>query len=200
MDITQTTITEALNAILNASETTTTLARATRAGLRWVSEQGKWSCLHEQSPSYSLTRGVNSMVWPDNFRKLDMIRLHDGTQDLPPLERTTFKGLERFGSYASQYGQPTKFVQREKKFELNKMCDVSYTALVWYWRYHPDQAEILFGEEFEQAVNYAVISAYLEERGRHAKAQYYRRLAADALPAGDAEDKKERITKYRDLG
>ena len=181
--------------------------RAIRAGLRWLSEQARWSVLHTSAES-TTTSGTQYVDYPANYRLPDKITVNDGTYESKALSRITFAKwcFNREDETSGDYDEPENYAIRRRRFYLDPIPDdnggSNYTVTIWYWRYHPDQTSILFGEDFEQAVNYAVIAAYLEGKGRHSKAQYYRALAATevALLRPGHSDKIERFTKYRDMG
>ena len=211
MTITRTTIITALNEELNASESTTPSARmlrAMRTGLRFVSGLARWSCLHTSKTDYTTAAGDESIAWPANFRELDVIKVNDGTYDSAPLTEISYEKWQehREDETTADYDQPEEFARREQKFYLQPRPDANsgsnYTVKVYYWRWHPDDSTILFGEDFEEVVNNAVIAAYLESKGRHVQAQYYKALAvggAAELERTHAVDRKPRFIKYHDL-
>ena len=201
MAFTNSTIVAAVNEWLEISLTTTSSAflLARRQALHWLSEREKWSCLHVLDNEESLSANDNQVAWPTGFRELDCIVLNDGETDSKPLEECSFDEIKRDRADTPlNTGEPSKFSQRGKVFELNKDCDQAYTAKVSYWRYHPDQEEILFGEEFKWSLYYATCAAYLEGKGRHSKALYYWQLAKSKLPKQKKET-KPRKKKFRDL-
>lgn len=190
----------ALAVWIKATETAASarMALAINEALKWLSEQGKWSCLHVLDAEEELAEGANSIAWPANFRVIDCIVLNDGTNDSKPLEKCSFDEIKRARADGTNSGEPTKFCQRGQKFELNRDCDQGYTAKVSYWRYHPAQEEIIFGDEFEFALCYAVTAAYLDGKSRHSKAVYYWTMASSKLPQKQ-KDINIRKVKYRDL-
>jgi hypothetical protein len=210
MTITKTTIKDALNAELKKSETITgtEFLRAVRAGLRWLSGQARWSCLHNSKEDYTTSEGDKYIAYPDNFRVLDYIVVNDGNNDSAPLTKISYEKWlkQREDESSADYDEPDSFAKRLRRFYLEPRPDSNggsnYTIKVWFWRYHPDQATILFGEDFEEVVNNAVIAAYMKQKGRHVKEQYYRALATAEVRRlrPDHEDKKPRRVKYRDMG
>jgi hypothetical protein len=199
MTITKTTIAAAVNADLNRSETPTTLARAIRAGLKWVSEQGAYSVLFVKGATAALVATNNTITKPTGLRLLDCIVLNDGTYDGEPLEQTTWDYIKGERANGTNSGEPGKYCERGTLYELDRDCDGSYTAKIDYYQYHPDQDAILFGAEFEEAVNCAVIAAYLDSKGQHSRGQYYWARAEQNLPP-DAEDDEPNTVTYRDMG
>lgn len=203
MDITTATIVTAVNADLNKSETTVTLARAIRAGLKWVSRRGEYSILFVKEGEVELVATNNTIAKPAGLRLLDLIVLNDGSTDSDPLTETTWSKIKEARAGGTNSGEPTQYVERGGNYELNRDCDGAYTAKLDYYRYHPDPSDIenaiLFGEEFEETINYAVTAAYLDSKMQHARAQYYWGMAENNLPE-DAEDDEPSTVKYRDMG
>lgn len=175
------------------------MLRAIRTGLKWLSEKGIWSCLHHTDTEQSLATDDNSLDFPSDFRLLDKITLSDGTNVSEPLGEVDYEDILIERATGTNAGQPENYCQRARKFELDMDSDGDYDAVIDFWRYHPDQAEILFGAEFEDAVNYAVVGAYLDGKKQHVRARYYYGLAADALPE-EAQDDEISMTVYQDLG
>ena len=201
MDITKATILAALKQDVTgaSAETATTIARFIRAGLQWLSEQGKYSCLHVKDDEVALAITANTIAKPVGLRILDCIVLNNGTQDGDPLTQTTFEKIKEARASTNNSGEPAEYVGRGANYELDRDCNQAYTAKVSYWRYDPDQKTILFGPEFEQALNYAVAAAYLDSKKQHSSAVYFWTLAEQNLPA-NAEDYEPKTVKYRDLG
>lgn len=201
MAITKANLLAALKEWIKASTETVAsvrMALAIAEALKWLSEREKWSCLHVLDAEETLAAAATSIAWPANFREFDCIVLNDGTSDSYPLEKCTFDEIKRYRSSSSNSGEPDKFCSRGQKFELNKSCSQIFTAKVSYWRYHPDQADIIFGDEFKESLCYAVVGAYLDGKARHSKAVYYWTMAATKLPK-KLKDVKLRKTRYKDL-
>jgi len=200
MAITKTNLRDAFNLWLKANELVSSarMVLAIDEALKWLSERGKWSCLHVLDATEVLTEGANSITWPTGFRKIDCIILNDGTDDSKPLEKCSFDEIKKDRAGGSNSGEPTKFCQRGSQFELNRDCNQGYTAKVSYWRYHPNQATILFGDEFKWTLCYAVTGAYLDGKARHSKGVYYWTMAASKLPEKQKDVKVKKL-KYRDL-
>lgn len=216
MSITVANVITDLNDELTLSESTTTASTAVKKAmtkaLRWLSKRARWGCLHTSKEDYTTSAGDESIAWPDNFRVLDSIVVNDGTYDSKPLTKITYnKWLKRRADETSaDYDEPEEYAERAQKFYLDPRPDANdgsnYTIKVWYWRWHPAitavSTPILFADVFKEAIVAATIAAYLDGKGRHAKAQYYWGLAeneSDDLRR-DFEDKKPRNVKYRDLG
>jgi hypothetical protein len=128
-----------------------------------------------------LTTSSNSINKPSNYRELDYIILYDGSTYSKPLDRTTWEAiLHQRAGVTSNSSEPRRYVERGSKFELDYTCDQSYTAYIYNWRYHPDQETILFGDEFERAVVFAVTAAYLEILQRYDEANtWYSKAVAE---------------------
>lgn len=178
-----------------------------RNGLRWLSRQDKWSCLHT-SANQATTTGTETIEYPANFRVLDEIIINDGDYDYKPLSEISFEEYKKLRAEetSSNYGRPRQFARRGEKFYLYYVPDSNdgdnYTAKVYYWRYHPDETTILFSEDFEEVINNAVIAAYLEDKGRHSKAVYYQAKAkgqAEELSQRHCPDRKPTKIPYKDL-
>lgn len=199
MDITKTTILAAVNADLNRTISADNLARAIRAGIKWVSGRGRWSVLHVKEGEVALVITNSTIAKPAGLRLLDCIVLNDGSDDGKPLEETTWQRIKEARAGSSNSGEPAEYCERGANYELDRNCDGSYTAKLDYWRWHPDQDAILFGSEFEETINYAVAAAYLDGRMQHTRAQYYWNMAKANLPE-DSEDTEPSTVKYRDMG
>jgi hypothetical protein len=204
MSITKEDIVAALNDDLITGEDTNPsnqMVRRLNAGLRWLSEQGLFPCLHHYSTDL-LAASEDSISKPDDFYELDCIVLNDGTYDSKPLTRFQggfseyLKGKENLTT--SGYDEPKQFVEHGTKIYFGPPANGSYTVKIWFWRYCNNIDNILFPDEFEEAVYNACIAAYLDGKGRHDKAKYYCSLALKEL-SGKKQDFKPRFTMYNDL-
>ncbi len=113
--------------------------------------------------------------------------------DSEPLERITFKDYlrEREGETSSSRSEPTKFARRGGSLYLYQVADEPLVATYYYFQYHPDQAAILFGEEFREAIYNGVMRAYLAGLGLQADPKFnqiaalYASEIAQLLPSAD---------------
>jgi len=74
---------------------------------------------------------------------------------------------------------------------VDGVIDPGYRATIHYWRYHPDQETILYGDQFQEAVYNGVMAKYLEglsltqhPKYRDILATYHREIAL-LLPEAD---------------
>ena len=194
-----------LNARLQKTETTTTIAEDIRAGLKYVSEGGLWPCLHHTATG-TLTSATQYIAWPTDYRALDAITINDGTYESRPLTRLD-GGFDQWlknreDETSGNYSTPTEIAERAQKWYLDPVSDDNggsdYTYTVRFWRYHPHQSEILFPESFREAVFDAVIGKYLMGRKQANSAVFYL-ACADREMADLPQDSKLTKIKYRDV-
>jgi len=185
MVITKATIVAAINQELYSGNSLVTVETATnsiRKGLKWLSKQGKWPCLYREAveaDNATLIAGTKKIALPANFRLLNRIILNDSTYDYAPLTLTTFNEILKAREYesSSAYSRPLQYVEKGGYFHLSPTSDGAYTAKFHFWRNHPDQNEILFSDDFEDALNSICIMKHLMEKGRAQKAGGYLQLA-----------------------
>lgn len=205
------TINNRLKVSENTSTPSATVLDAITSGLRWVSEQAKWSCLHTSDTSQSVDAGEFTLDFPIDYKELDYITLNDGTYEGPPLKELD-GGFEQWlenreNEMSGNYDEPTHKIQRGMKWYLDPKADQTYTADIWYWKFHPAVSElassILFGDRFTEPVKQACIAAYLDGKQRHSEAQYYFTQAAillDALEGPEADFTMEQhFTRCNDI-
>lgn len=203
-----------LNDEISAKENTTVLSvkmeRAIKKALRWVSMQGRWSCLHKTDTSQSVVAGTQNLIKPTDFHLLDSITLNDGTYEGPPLEPLeggfTQWLRNREDETSSSYAEPTCRVERGNNIYLNPLPAGAYTASINYWSIHQTSdltlpTELTFPDVFESALVYAVVAAYLDTTDRHNKATLYWAKAVTELDdlRDGFEDKRNSVIKYQDL-
>ena len=212
MNLTITTVVAAINETLYGGQGTVTTAsglRAIRAGLRWVSQQAKFRCLHvKELEVAALAGGTKEIAHPANLRILDKIVLNDGTYDGAPLTLTSYGTIlaGREDQTSSRYAQPTHYASRGAYFHLMPTSDGVYTPKISYWQNHPDITAyavgkaFLFAEDFEEAVNFACTGKHLEQKGRKIEGNYYMALAVDAVvKLSELTDHQVRITKPQEF-
>jgi hypothetical protein len=204
MAITKAQIAAALNARLGRAETETTLADYIRAALTDISEAAKFPDLHT-SASGSLTIGDWSFSNPTGFRLLDSIVLQDEDSiDQEPLKLASFTRLltERAEDTSSDYDLPTQYAQRGAELFVYPIPDAAYAYTVRFWRYHPDQDTILFGDQFRECIYNGVMMHYLGGIGLTADPKFAEKAGlftqqlqrlADSLPTEPC------IVEYRDI-
>lgn len=215
MSISVQSIIVAINDRLKADESTTTpsttMLDAITAGLRWISEQANWSCLYNYDTSQSVIAGGFTLDFPADYKDLDYITLNDGIYEGPPLKELD-GGFQQWlknreDETSSNYDEPICMVQRGKKWYLDPKADQTYTADIWYWKYHPVitglSSTILFGDRFTEPVKLACIAAYLDSKQRHSEATYFYTQAAILLgPLEDTEADfavERHFVKYHDI-
>jgi hypothetical protein len=202
MSFTKDNIVTALNSRLGRSETSTTIAEIIKAGLKFVSEGGLWPCLWNSKEDYTIESGTSYLDWPTDFRVLDEIRINDGTYDGDPLDEITYEEWlqNREDETSANYDEPVKFAQRGKRFYLDPVSDDDYTGKVYFWRYHPDQAEIIFDDSFKEAVFNAVMGKYFESKGPAFAdaATYYLNISLREMSRLPQDTKVSQV-KYHDL-
>jgi hypothetical protein len=201
MAITKAELVTALNTDLNRSETTTTAARAIRRALEHLSGLKLWKDLHT-SGTAAIVAGNTSFAAPTGLRVVDAIVLSDGTYDSLPMEPIAWRDLltDREGSQSQS--EPTHYIYRGRTIEFGPQADASYTATVRYWRSHPDQDAILFGDAFKTALEYATQAFYLSGKGLTADPKFaeVRDLYMDEVGGlGSEADTITRCVKYRDI-
>jgi hypothetical protein len=178
------------------------MQRRIKTALRWLSEQGNFKGLHHYVTD-SLAVGEDNIDYPVDLRIVDSVVVNDGTYDSRPLEkfRDGFNGylLEKEDLTSAGYSEPKRYIERGNKIYFAPAADKTYTVKIWFWRYHPSDIDnILFGDEFTEAVNSATIAAYLNGLGRHDKANiYWNNALADI--SGKQRDRKIRHIRYSDL-
>lgn len=197
MSITKANIVTALNNRLKRAETEASIAGEIKSGLSYLSHEGNWPCLHT-SADVNLVAGNNSIDFPANFKKEDEIILNDGTSDSEPLEEISWENILVIRSGNPGRSEPNAYAKRGVKFELDSACEKAYTATVYYWQNHPEQATILFGDEFEEALYNAVLYKYLEGKKQHQEAIYHKTICDSEL-AKQTQDRKPLQVKYRDM-
>jgi hypothetical protein len=199
MSITKDDIATVLNARLVRAETATTLATQIKAGLAYLSERGRWPVLHSSS-AVSLIAADSHIDYPTDLREIDKIILTDTTGSYDPLGKVDWEYILQCRTGTPGNTRPYNYCRRGAKLELDAACDKAYTATVYFWRYHPDQATILFGDEWAEALYNAVIYKYLEGKKQVDQAAYFRRIAdLEIEKFRDTEDLISTQAKYRDI-
>jgi len=216
MDLTKDSIVAAINENIYGGQNTVTVdtgIRAIRAGLRWLSRQAKWRCLHVKELSgAALASGTKTIAHPANFRLFDKIVLNDGTYDGSPLLLTMQQDIleNREDETSASYGEPTHYAPKGAFWHIKPTADGAYTPKISYWRYHPDVTgeddykntdPLEFGENFEEALNLICTSYHLRHKKRLVEARYYMQAAREELAAlADEVDFEARFVKTRELG
>ena len=168
MAITKSKIVSVLNARLKRTETTVSIADAITGALRNLSRLADWPDLHT-TETQALTAGQESDTTPTDYRKLDLVYINDGTDDGEPLEEISYDEFRqmRAGEGISDQGEPERFALRGRKFYWHPVPDSvkTYTAKIGHWQTHPDQAAVLFADEFSEAVYAMTMLMYLRGKG-----------------------------------
>jgi hypothetical protein len=186
-----------LNARLKRAETD--ISTEIKAALAFVSAYGLFPCLHT-STSPTLAAAAKYLAHPTGFNTLDYITLNDGTYDSQPLDEASWEDILRWRAETTSTGEPLSFCDRGSNFEMDCGADTAYTATIYYWRNHPDQETILFGNEFAEALYNLTMAFYLRGKGidQYTRADYLQSLAIADL-ARLPQDVKTSNAKYKDL-
>jgi len=196
MAITKAEILTVLNARLNRAETD--IDEEIRSALYDLSNMANWKDLWTSDTTNTLTAGDTYLSLPDNFKELDAIVLNDGSEDGEPLKPLVGGFREwlrrREGESSSDYDEPEYYVIRGKRFYLDPVSDDNdgndYTATIYFWRTHPNDLDnILFGEQFREAIYNKTIAVYLQGLGLAMQASDASKLA-DALASYGREVNK----------
>jgi len=107
----------------------------------------------------SLSSGSIYLTYPTGFKELISITLNDGTYWGEPLialpgGHKEYRELVE-ESVSSNYDEPEHYSEFDKKFWLWPIAGGDYDARIEFYRYHPqDVSNILFGDEFKNAINF----------------------------------------------
>lgn len=165
MAITKQQIVDVLNARLARSETLTTLAEEIRSVLVDLSSLAQWPDLHT-SADVELEAGDEEIAVPDGLVWLQTIVPSDPEQSYRPLTIIGKAEMDILRAGPGLYqGPPRRYCRVGVTFQIYPTCDKAYTATLGYWQRHPDQATILFGEDFREAIYNGVMGKYLEGKG-----------------------------------
>ena len=193
-------IVAALNSRLKRAETSDSLINEIKAALTYLSGEGRWSDLRA-SETYSLVAGDYQLAKPADFRLEDKINIADTTTTYNPLKKTDFDTILKSRSYTVGQSRPVRYSIVGSYIELDAECDQAYTAVVYYWRWHPYQTDILFKGPFREAIYNAVIFKYLEGKQQADQAIYYRNVCRDEIDRlrETEEDRLPALAQYKDL-
>ena len=161
MSITNTEVLNAVNVNLNRSETD--IDEQTRMALKKLSGHGNY--LHNTDTA-SLSDGTTYIAEPTDFKDIEAIVLNDGTDDGAPLEKIEFdEYLKRKEDESSDNRDEPKYYARfNKRFYVDPTADGSYTATIYFYRYHTDSLNtILFGDEWREAI-YSLATFYVAKK------------------------------------
>lgn len=196
-----------LNAELSVKESVavpgTAVSMAFCEALRWLSMRGRWKFLYT-TDEQDIEAAQRTLDRPDDMHLLEHIVIDDSAP-MKTLEGGYRKWLENRGDEGS-YAEPENYLERANRFYLDPLPDTDYTATISYWAVHATADNILtlditFPLAFERALVCAVAAEYLDGKGRHNKATYYRALAEAKIDELRAtyEDKIEHFIQYEDL-
>ncbi len=200
MTITKDEIATALNGDLGREETAASLAKPIRETLEEISKAETYSDMHT-SASSAIVADDWFIAKPTGFRVLDKITLNDGTSEGKPLIKMTWDQLLRNRGSSRSNNEPTRYVIRGNRIYFDPQSNGSYTATIWYWRLHPDQDTILFGDDFRTAIEEGTMMFYLSGLSLMADPKFAQKQAlfGSALSRlGDEVEVRAAQTKYWD--
>lgn len=153
----QTAVMEFVNDALNESYaiTDTTFLRALQACLNDLAND---DLLIGRDTSQVLTSSSLTLAYPTDYKSLISIILIDSSsvrqRPLEPLP-DGYEGYGRLRNNDSNTSIPRWYAEHKSLFHLWRPPGGSYTSEIDYYRYHPQTPkDILFGDEFRNAVNY----------------------------------------------
>ncbi len=206
MSITKDEIAAVLNARLSRGETAATLLEQIRSALYDLSELGNWPDMATSDTAQTLASGSTTLSYPTGFRSLVAIVLNDGSNDGRPLELLEGGYLEwlrrREDESSGDYDEPEFYTDHAKKFYVEPIADDDYTTVIDYFRTHPHEDTILFGEEFREAIYNAVMMKYLEGLGLSDSPKYGGAVAVyqrELVKLSPRIRKTPVVVKYRDI-
>ena len=111
-----------------------------------------------QDTDQALESGDLTLDYPTDFKKLNTITLiNDSSVRDKPLRKLPggHRQYLKLRESDSATGTPEWFSEYNKKFHLWRPANGDYTTEIEYFRHHPqDVSDILFGDEFINAVNF----------------------------------------------
>lgn len=144
---------EILTAVNNNLERTeTNIDTEIRAALKLLSSIGDFL---EHKTTDTLSAGTTSINYPTDYKRLQALRLNDGSTDgMPLIPITQGEYFARVANKTSaDRAEPTHYAEFYRKFWPAPISDGNYTATLWFWRYHPDSVStIYFTDEFEPVI------------------------------------------------
>ena len=185
---------------------------AVKRALHILSSRANWPDLYrgdETDDRASLVADSDTIDHPNYFKTLDCIILNDGTYDYKPLIEIKFDKLKRNQAMGTSTSRPRRFAVRGNKWYLDQPCDDSYTAKLFFWRYHPtltssteDSGDdtILFSDKFLPVISALATYEYAKEHKRTSYVKEWSGKSATELALIlPAEDKKTSIAKYSEF-
>jgi hypothetical protein len=203
MSITSSEILAAVNNNLHRSETD--IDEQIRAALKVLSGAGNFLAAEDGSQTLSLADTY--LDEPADYKALEAIVLNDGTNDGEPLSEITFGEYlgRKEDESSADYDEPLEYAHFNNRFYVEPAADGSYTATIYYYRYHPDSiTTILFDDQWRDAIysltSYLVakkfgLSRYIEIYGGNDVGA----LALALSKVGHNENIKQHFVKYRDI-
>jgi len=161
MSIASSGVLSAVNANLKRSETDIDIQ--TRMALKKLSGAGNFLA---NTDTASLSDGTTYIAEPTDFKSLEAIVLNDGSNDGPPLEKIAFDEYlnRKKGESSSNRDEPKYYAHYMNRFYVDPTSGNSYTATIYFYRYHPDSlSTILFGDEWREAV-YSLTTFYVAKK------------------------------------
>jgi hypothetical protein len=131
-----------------------------------ISEMANWPALRTEA-DLAFTVGLKLKALPASLKDWDVVWI-DGYR---PMRLVDFKQLQRHQEQESPTsGRPLDFAPRGGSLYVYPLPDGSYTVKVAHWQKHPaigdeDTGEILFGDEFDNALIFGTCASYLDGTG-----------------------------------
>lgn len=150
--------------------------------------------LKSSDTTQTLTDTSTTLAYPDLYKDLidGGIILNDGNCDLEPLTRISWREyrdlMVNFNS--GLRSAPKTYAEQNKLFYLYAPPGQSYTATIWFFKYHAqDIANIEFGEDFRNAICFGTVyyKALLQGNPKY---------MANWLPIYEREKNMRRICQY----
>ncbi len=160
MSITKAAILTALNSRLLRAETN--IDEHIDALLSDLSALANWPALFTSTTS-DLVAGTSTITLPTDLKSLAKVTLNDGTYESEPLGDITFDQYlkNQAETTSGDRDEPLQYAKKGGKLYLDPVSDGSYTATIYYYKFHGDAATILFGDEFTQCIFTGVMMKYI---------------------------------------
>lgn len=179
-----------VNARLNRTETS--ISTQLRAALREITGRGDFLAATEDA---AIVQGDGYISYPTDFKALDRILIDDNE-----LEEAVFEDIMPRDADAAQE-EPTEFAPFNRRFYLNSVSNAAYTAVIYYYRYHPgDVSSILLEDEFLEAVYCLTTAKVAAAFDLDEKAAKWYRLYEREMPLLMAQEPKQvKHVQYHDI-
>jgi len=108
--------------------------------------------------TFDTTDGTATYDWPTSFKEIKALRIQTGSTWTDPLEKLNFREYLKYASGDDSTGEPDSYTLYKSadnagKFYLYPTPGDSYTAEVWYSKYHSNSTDTIeYPERFREAV------------------------------------------------